>query len=790
MHRNLTLCLMLVTHGPELLCEQILPGTTLWDDRGSSKEAAGSMVEGLHHYLDQRLKSSVNRRERHWNRDLTSPESYSKSVEPNRLRLARMIGAVESRAPDPQMELIATVDNPALIAEAEHFRVFRVRWDLYEDVQAEGLLLIPNSNPLADVVAIPDADITPEHYVGLAGGLESSSEVPRLLAEAGCRVVVPVLIDRGTTFSGNPEVRMTNLTHREWIWRQGFEAGRHPIGFEVEAVRAAVDWLESTAAQGRPMGLVGYGEGGLIALCAGALDQRVNTTLVGGYFGSGARAWEAPIDRDLWGWLDEFGDAEVASLIVPRSLIIEASAGPEIDGPPAPVNGRSLAASGFLKGPSVDEAQDEFLRFNELTTVPGRQSPQILTWNERHGHNHDDLARRVFLERLLAGSNRAGDEGGSVEEPPDLVTRRTQFETLETNWLTTEALPDPNERMGRWVRALESHIQRLIRVSELRRNELWAIGDRSSVESWSASTNSLRELFRDDVIGSLPPASVPLHARSIKLIDEPSFEGFGVEIPVWEGVIASGILLIPRGIAEGDRRPVVVCQHGLESTPDPVVDPSIPSSYNGYGARLAELGYIVYAPQNPYIGVDRFRQLQRKAHPLKTSLFSIIVRQHEQTLEWLRTLAAVDPDRIAFYGLSYGGKTAMRVPALVDGYCLSICSADFNEWVVKCTNLVRQSSYMYTIEYDMYEWDLAHRANYAEMAGYIAPRPFMVERGHDDGVASDEWVAYEFAKVRELYDDLGIGDRAAITFFNGGHQIQGEATFEFLTDHLDWPPKR
>ena len=27
--------------------------------------------------------------------------------------------------------------------------------------------------------------------------------------------------------------------------------------------------------------------------------------------------------------------------------------------------------------------------------------------------------------------------------------------------------------------------------------------------------------------------------------------------------------------------------------------------------------------------------------------------------------------------------SAMRIPALVEGYCLSICSADFNEWVLK-----------------------------------------------------------------------------------------------------------
>jgi hypothetical protein len=87
----------------------------------------------------------------------------------------------------------------------------------------------------------------------------------------------------------------------------------------------------------------------------------------------------------------------------------------------------------------------------------------------------------------------------------------------------------------------------------------------------------------------------------------------------------------------------------------------------------------------------------------------------------------------------------------------------------------------------MPEFNLGHTFNYAEMAALIAPRPFMVERGHDDGVAPDEWVAYEFAKVRRLYDRLGIGDRTAIEFFNGPHTINGAGTFEFLHRHLNWP---
>ena len=77
-----------------------------------------------------------------------------------------------------------------------------------------------------------------------------------------------------------------------------------------------------------------------------------------------------------------------------------------------------------------------------------------------------------------------------------------------------------------------------------------------------------------------------------------------------------------------------------------------------------------------------------------------------------------------------------------------------------------------------------------ELIALIAPRPFMVERGHRDGVAPDEAVAYEFAKVRRLYNArLGIGDRCAIEWFAGPHTIDGAGTFEFLPRHLAWPKR-
>ena len=58
-------------------------------------------------------------------------------------------------------------------------------------------------------------------------------------------------------------------------------------------------------------------------------------------------------------------------------------------------------------------------------------------------------------------------------------------------------------------------------------------------------------------------------------------------------------------------------------------------------------------------------------------------------------------------------------------------------------------------EYEIFEWNMGHVANYAELSMLMTPRPFMVERGHDDGVGLDEWVAY----ARQLHDqsDLPAG---------------------------------
>ena len=742
-----------------------LPGTKPLTAAG---DLAAQMVAGMHTYLDRATTASVAGRKQFWKPDFSATDAFRKSVEPNREHLRKLLGLADRRVP-PRLEYAGGPADPPLVAEAKGFKVYAVRWAVLPGVDAEGLLLEPDRKPGRLAVVIPDADWTPEMVCGLAAGAPLRVQfAPEMAAQQGYRVLIPTLIDRSDTHAANPRLnRATNQPHREFVHRMAFEMGRTLPGYEVQKVLAGLDWLtaESPPKAREWVAVVGFGEGGLVARLAAAVDERINYVEPHGQGGPAEGMAEEPIYRNLWGFLREFGTAELELLIAPRVKMAEpqtvdvngkdvmrADLGwPVAAGPPAARPGRAGAAPGRLTIPDVAAANAESGRGFDLARGRGR----------------GEDANGYVLALTMPGPNH---------EP-------VKYEKIHR-------LPDVAARQKRQFDQLVSYTQKLWRDSEAVRKEFWKKADASSPAAWEKSCDWYRDYFHSEVIGKLPEPTIPLNPRTRQVYEEKTWTGYEVMLDVYPDVFAYGILLLPKDLKPGERRPVVVCQHGLEGTPRHTIDVEKRPVYNHFSRRLVEQGYIVYAPQNPYYGENTFRQLQRKANPLKLSLFSFIIRQHQRTLDWLETLPNVDPKRIAFYGLSYGGKTAMRVPAVEKRYCLSICSGDFNEWIGKNVSVDLDRSYMWTREYEMYEFDLGNTFNYAEMAYLIAPRPFMVERGHDDGVGIDEMVAYEYARVRYLYANrLKIADRTEIEFFPGGHMNNCKGTFAFLAKHLKWEPR-
>ncbi len=733
------------------------------------------VLASVDRFLLREIAKSPELRRKRWSWDYSSRKAYSSSIEKNRDRFRLRIGVVEERLPVEDLKLVSTLTSGPLVAESKAFRVFAVEWPVFEGVDAEGLLLEPSGVAKAQVVVVADADWTPEMVAGLVPDVPLQQQIGRLLAEAGCRVLVPTLINRKNTWSGNPRIRMTNQTHREFIYRQAYFMGRHLIGYEVQKVLAAVDYFSrgktSLGEAALAIGVAGHGEGGLVALYSAAVDERIQATLVSGYFQQRERVWEEPVYRNVWGLLDEFGDAEIASLIAPRALVVEACQGPETTGPPPPRDGRMDAASGKLQTPALSSVQAEFRRSQDhyRKLGLGRKLKLVVS-----GSGEGPPFTPDAVQELLAAL-----DGG-----PGLPQGKADWQALQ------DPRPgfDPATRMKRQYQQLVDHSQKLMRLSPFPRTRFWSKADSSSLSQWRQTTVSYRDYLWHEIVGWLPLASLEPNPRTREIYDTVGWKGYEVVLDTLPGVFSYGVLLVPRNLKPGERRPVVVAQHGRAGRPQDVCDPEKEGGpYHAFAAKLADRGFVVYAPQNLYIGEETYRMVQRKANPLKLTFFAPMVRQHQQALKWLSNLPFVDADRIGFYGLSYGGKSAMLIPAVLEGYALSICSGDFNEEVWKHVSIDAPYSFMLTKEHEHSEFDFGEKFNYAEIAGLIAPRPFMVERGHRDGVGVDEWVAYEYAKVRRLYVDLGIGDRTRIEYFDGPHEINGKGTFEFLHQHLDWP---
>jgi len=97
--------------------------------------------------------------------------------------------------------------------------------------------------------------------------------------------------------------------------------------------------------------------------------------------------------------------------------------------------------------------------------------------------------------------------------------------------------------------------------------------------------------------------------------------------------------------------------------------------YHRFAVRLAEEDSLLMLPRIRISG-GSLSPDTAQGTPSQIGAILVHLGQHERTLEWLAGLPYVDPARIGFYGLSYGGKTAVRVPPLLENYALSICSAD------------------------------------------------------------------------------------------------------------------
>lgn len=165
-------------------------------------------------------------------------------------------------------------------------------------------------------------------------------------------------------------------------------------------MRAAVGWFAAENATHRvPIGVAGYGEGGLVAFYAAALDTRIDAALVSGYFQPRELLWKEPIYRDVWGLLREFGDAEIAAARSGAGGVM-----PHVTGPPRETADRTGATpNGTLTTPPITNVQAETAKPRSyFQSLHAEAKLEVITREDADKAPGSDAALSAWLAIILA----------------------------------------------------------------------------------------------------------------------------------------------------------------------------------------------------------------------------------------------------------------------------------------------------------------------------------------------------------------------------------------------------
>jgi len=733
--RRLTWLVLLATLGPLAVsraavpeADEPLPGTSRLTLPRDDAVVHARHMQQVQDYFQRKIEEARVLRDRQWKPDFSSAEAYEHSIAVHRVNCRTMLGLVDAQA------AVAEAKSTRLAASGD-LRIERITIPMFAGLLARGLLFSPGvEGPRAAVIVCADADTWPERFARLTGDAKPATWLSDLVAR-GAMVYVPQSIER---LADHPYSKTTNGKDRRMIlYRLGYPVGRTMPGLDVQDVLAAVDYLaERDDVDARRIGLVGVGQGGMTALCAAAVDRRVAAVAVADYFQVRDHCWQEPVDRRLSRQLLEFGDAELAGLVAPRPLRVVLSADSSV--PEERVMGEIARALRFYRR--------LWARRLRVAHLPGQDTVAQST-----GLLADDLGLpepKVTRDWPVV----------SIADAEARAVRDTHFE----------------ERLA--------YLRALIAESEAKRDARWRLA-KCSPAGFDQRKAAMLKDYRE-LVGHVSTEGTPLNPKTELALASDAYRLYRITLDVTPGVEVYGNLLVPRNI-EG-RAAAVICQHGLSGTPEMTtgLGMSEDTAYHEFARHLAEDGYVVFSPYLMQRRTDEINVLVRQADAVGMMRVAMPVAKTRRVVDFLETLPFVAPERIGYYGLSYGGYSAIWISPLEPRLAATVISGHFNDWRSKITNDTLRTSYLWHPDEDFYNWNILHRFTHPELLAMIAPRPACVEFGERDGITTPQWTAYAWKQVVAWRDRLGLADRITLAHYDGVHEIHAVEAVDFLDRFL------
>ncbi len=264
--------------------------------------------------------------------------------------------------------------------------IYRLQYALAEGIRFYGILFVHEDGSKRPLVIAQHGGLgTPEVIGGLLEkGTGNYNRMVERLCELGANVFAPQLL------LWNPQyftVREKDAKGDVDLMRRSLDAKLQQVGssmaaIEIHCISCAIDHLTAEPfSQADHLGMAGLSYGGFYAMHAAAVDTRIRSALNSCSFSEGGRGHRAGTDY-IWGDSGNFFlDAEVALLVYPRSLCIQAARHDQII--------------------PFESSQREYSRFDSMAReLTGDSSWYMFdAFEGEHEFNPDDACLKWLLDR-------------------------------------------------------------------------------------------------------------------------------------------------------------------------------------------------------------------------------------------------------------------------------------------------------------------------------------------------------------------------------------------------------
>ena len=207
-------------------------------------------------------------------------------------------------------------------------------------------------------------------------------------------------------------------------------------------------------------------------------------------------------------------------------------------------------------------------------------------------------------------------------------------------------------------------------------------------------------------------------------------------------------------------------------------DVAIQAVERGYAALAPDMRGMgeLSNPADAEMGYRTCHTMQLHAQLFGRSLLGDRVWDATRLVDFVEDRDDLDADRIALTGHSGGGAVALFAAAVDDR-----------------VDVVAPSSYFCTFEDSIAAVDHCE-CNYLpgvlelgemwDVAGLVAPRPFVAVAGRDDRIFPVEGVERSFGRLEDIYEAAGAADSCELFVGDGGHRFYSEGVWPFVDEHL------